>query len=57
MDNYQEWDDPPINLEDTSNNNESPKEQNLCAGKNLYSERNCKSRRHGQQHTFMQHKY
>ena len=26
MDNYQEWDDPPIILEDTSKNNESPKE-------------------------------
>ena len=25
MDNYQEWDNPPIILEDTSKNNESPK--------------------------------
>ena len=26
MDNYKEWDDPPIILKDTSNNNESQKE-------------------------------
>ena len=26
MDNYQEWDDPPIILKDTSKSNESPKE-------------------------------